>query len=326
MIPHRFSIYSSHAFDPSRAILLSTVPDPIFVVKQTTPLQPLLDSGALPPDIELQVAENGRVPRAFITRELLLFDVAQSDDPDDPWMVSFCPICNAGAQFHAKHNGIHYTFGAGGIYNAMAILRDINTGSYWDHIRGLCMYGEKAGTQLEQVGLLRHMTAVSAVQTFPDIQIARAPLTGALIEKMDSDDAWRREAQPNWSPRLAATLIHRDDRLPRYDMGLGVWTAQTARYYSVIKLNMLDNATFNTLDGRKLFVYVCPSSGFPDAFYTDATHFIWRGDDLVLNNGQYVREGVVYRTDGKPIRVSRPLQLLQRWYGFAALFPNTEIF
>lgn len=326
MIPHHFSIHASNTFDPSRAILLSTVPNPIFVVKETAPLRQLLDSGTLAPDTELQVAEYGSVPRAFVTRELLLFDVAQSNAPDDPWMVSFCPICNAGAQFNAKHDGIHYVFAAGGIYNATAILRDINTGSYWDHLRGLCMYGEKVGTQLKQVGVLRHMTARSAAQTFPDIQIARAPLTEALIEQMDGDDAWRREAQPNWSPRLAATLIHRDDRLPRYDMGLGVWTAQTARYYSVIKLNTLDNAAFDTLDGQKVLVYVCPSSGFPDAFYTDATHFIWRGDDLVLNNGQYVREGVVYRNDGKPMRVSRPLQLLQRWYGFAALFPNTEIF
>ncbi|MGB1288890.1 MAG: hypothetical protein ACPG7F_20320, partial [Aggregatilineales bacterium] len=42
---------------------------------------------------------------------------------------------------------VHH-FHAGGLYNGLILLRDAETGSYWDHITGEAVYGALKGTKL----------------------------------------------------------------------------------------------------------------------------------------------------------------------------------
>lgn len=313
-------------FDVGRAILRSSPPARLFNVEQTISLQKAVDQNLVNPSTMLQLTEFDGMVYTFLTQELLVFDVAQGRSQNFDWIVTFCPICNVGAVFSATVDGRVLNFSAGGIYNAMAILRDIETGSYWDHVHGGCLHGDLKGKQLTRLGVLRHVSVAQALLSHPQAQFASAELDEPLTAKSIADDQWRRSAQPEWSARLVNTLLTEDTRRPRLDMGLGVWTGQTARYYPVVTVNMADNVIFDTLDGRRLLVYVDPITSVPDAFYTTASNAQWRGQLLILNTGETLVDSVLRNKGGKQIYVERPFQLFQRWYGFSSMFPRCEVY
>ncbi|MEX2355925.1 MAG: DUF3179 domain-containing (seleno)protein, partial [Thermaerobacterales bacterium] len=45
---------------------------------------------------------------------------------------------------------VHH-FGPRGLYNGLILLGDDETGSYWDHITGECVYGPLKATQMEML-------------------------------------------------------------------------------------------------------------------------------------------------------------------------------
>ena len=46
-------------------------------------------------------------------------------------------------------NGKTHRFGVRGLYNGLLLMGDYETGSYWDHITGVCVHGPLSGHQLE---------------------------------------------------------------------------------------------------------------------------------------------------------------------------------
>lgn len=313
-------------FDVSRAILRKATGEQPVRTEKIQPLEKSLAEHLLSETSSLQVADIGGQPFGFVTRELLLFDAAQGSREQMQWLVTFCMICNAGALFSSVVEGKTYHFTPGGIYNAMAILRDVETGSYWDVISGKCLHGPAKGKQLQRMGTLRHMLARDALIAYPSIELCSLALTEKEHEESEEEDQFRQAARPEWSARLANTLTYEDTRLPRLDMGLGVWTTRSARYYPFMTINSRDDFALDTLDGRGLLVYIDRESRIPDAIFTSATSASWYGDLLRLNNGLRVQHGTVFDTQGDIVKVERPLQLFQRWYGFSIMFRGCEIF
>ena len=117
-----------------------------------------------------------------------------------------------------------------------------------------------------------------------------------------------------------------DERRPRMDMGLGVWTDSARCYYPLAGLRAQDGALVHEFDGRSLLLYIDPLSQVPSAFYTTATAVSWQADELHLDSGGVVRNGVLYNEQGERQPAERPLQLFTRWYGFAYTFPGCEIY
>lgn len=68
-----------------------------------------------------------------------------------------------------------------------------------------------------------------------------------------------------------------------------------------------------------------PGTGAPLALYTSATSAEWDGDDLRFDDGTVLRDGILVADDGVPVDITRPLQLFTRWYGWALMYPDTEI-
>ena len=116
-----------------------------------------------------------------------------------------------------------------------------------------------------------------------------------------------------------------DERVERMDLGLGVWTDRTHRYYSMDRVIENDNGIFDGLDGRRLLIYMDPTTRIPAAVYTDATGFAWEDDVLRLNNGHVIRDATLFDENGERLEMPRPLQLFTRWYGFAMTFPGVEV-
>jgi hypothetical protein len=217
-------------------------------------------------------------------------------------------------------------FSVRGVYDAMILMGDEETGSYWDHLTGECVYGPLSGKRLTRITTLLHSTVSKALTAWPDIPVAYTPLNAEQQVEADEDEAWRKETTPEWSKRLQQTLADEDTRLPRLDMGLGVWTETTRRYYPMSRLNVANNAIIDRLDGRQVVIYIDPVSHVPDAFYTDATALTVERDIILLDNGDVVRDGSILSKDKVRKPTIRPLQLFSRWYAFAVRFPHCDIY
>jgi hypothetical protein len=313
-------------FDLNRAVLQEKAFYPPAHITALHPLATLVNAGDLKPETALLLMEPGQAPVAFITPQLVYHHVAQGEVGGEPWLAAFCSICNGGVAFSPVIDDRPLHFSARGVYDAMILLADDETNSYWDHLTGQCVHGPLVGRQLKRLSNLLHSTVSKVLTTYPEAQVAVSILNPEQRAEAEDDDAWRKEAEPEWSPRLQSTLADEDARLPRLEMGLGLWTDTDRRYYPMTRINTADNAVLDYLGSRRVLVYVDPETLTPDAFYTDATAVTVRRDVIQLNNGDNVRDGGIFGKDGAARQVERPLQLFSRWYAFAVRFPGCEIY
>lgn len=207
-----------------------------------------------------------------------------------------------------------------GLFNGVSLLWDNETESYWHHITGKALDGPMRGKQMPMFNLLM-VTAEQALEGDPDLMVAI------------SDREIRRRSR--WAPltdrvrmlsdRLRGTIRGEDLRRPEMDIGLGVWTNDTQRYYSMEVVNEGGGFLFDRLDGRAVLVYIEPTSNTVAALYTEASDARWDGTVLRLKNGRHVRAGGLFEGDSE-LEIERPMQVFTRWYGYALTFPETEVF
>jgi hypothetical protein len=298
------------------------------LVKRAFSLAHALDAEMIAPDARVMTFELNGAVFVFQTLHLAFHHVVQGEHEGQPWMVSFCVVCNAGATFDPRVNGVVHHFAGNAMYNAMTLLSDAQTGSYWNHLTGECLHGTLRGEQLQPLSVLNPMTAQTALAAYPDAQLIFSQLNKRELLDAEADYRFALSDPKDavLSEMLLKTLDAREDtRLPRLDMGLGVWTRETARYYPYTRLNVHNNALIDVIDGRRLAVYVDPLSSNPGAFYTDAFSAKWRGADLLLGTGDTLRGSLLHTATGRR-SPERPKQMFVRWYAFAYTFPGCDIF
>jgi hypothetical protein len=180
-----------------------------------------------------------------------------------------------------------------GLYKGMLVLEDLATGSVWQHLTGDCIHGPLVGQQLPVLGSVWQLTAVQAAQQYPQAHFAYSPQHrflrwySWLIRKVVSG---RRGFIP---PPFYHTLPPPDGRLPRLEMGLGVWDESLARFYPLASLQT--GAVVDDWHGRELHIRLNLQTKTPLAEFNTQTK-------------------------------EKPLQTFSRWYGFAATFPHCHIF
>ena len=78
---------------------------------------------------------------------------------------------------------------------------------------------------------------------------------------------------------FVASLGSEDTRRPRMDMGLGIWSDQGSRYYPMETLRASGNFVLDSMDGRRLLVYLDPVTSSPEALLvdTESVRFDGRG-------------------------------------------------
>lgn len=203
-------------------------------------------------------------------------------------------------------------------------MADRETGSYWNHITGECVLGPLKGYQLESFPL-RYTTVSEELSKNPGCQVIFKRLNWFLNLFLPlAEKAHHRGMLP---PHFRYSMRGKKDlRRPLTEMGLGVWTARTARFYPMAKLSASGGAAIDLIDGRSAVIAVGPTTGIPVAFWTAATEARWDGQTLRLNTGETVRDGDLYDAKGRLAENARPHQMFTRWYGFAYTFPDCEIF
>jgi hypothetical protein len=128
------------------------------------------------------------------------------------------------------------------------------------------------------------------------------------------------------SEMFSSTVNEEDARLPTMDIGLGVWEGDEARYYSYERVVAADRAVLDTFQGKRVLVFLDPSTSVLSSFRVEADGLRWEDDVLRLSDDQYVEGSILYDPDGTRVEAARPLQIFTRWYGFALTFPNAEIY
>jgi len=311
-------------FDSSRMIFLTEelTPKPL-TARELVPLVGALDAQA-----EVLCLPLGKTALALNIFEMMYHHVAQGETHGQPWVVSLCMLCNAGNIFSPMVDGQVLRFSARAIYDGMMMLVDAETQSCWNHITGECQYGQHLGKRLALLSDARQMSAAQALALYPDAWLIQARLTPKREAIATEHAAFRQDPHSNkgYLDAALATLGAVDPRLPRLEMGLGVWNNAQGRFYPFRQLSAADNMVFDTFMGKRLVVYVDPQTSIPCAVYLDAEGGRWKGDGLRLSNGYEIRNGLVYDQTQQQVAVVHPLQLFMRWFGFAFSFPDCEVF
>ena len=221
-------------------------------------------------------------------------------------------------------DGQIHTFEEHGLYDGLFLMRDDETGTYWDHMTGEAVYGPLTGSRLE-VSNLRQSNPVQILGDAPEARVALSDrilwedeqlgLTG-LLASMGG----------RLSNMFSSTVEAEDDRRPTMDLGLGLWEGEVSRYYPYNVVLNAERAVLDTFQGRQVLVYLDPSTNALAAYYVDVTELDWDDDVLRLSDGSYIEGGVFYDASGERGAPGRPLQVFTRWYGFSLTFVGTEIY
>lgn len=234
-------------------------------------------------------------------------------------------VCNSGVSLIPEIEGKAFHFVNSGLYDALFIMEDEETKTLWNHVTGEGLYGPHAGYRMPVANLLQ-MNVSQALDLDPEMQIAISdqPYLG---EPNASATAYSPDNEaPQLMEMFTATLGKEDARLPRMEMGLGVWSDATQRYYPAKTLRQHGKMIIDVFEGRKLLVYVDSATSTMAAIYVDSSGARFGDGELLLDNGHRVRAGRIVNENNQPVATDRPQQIFTRWYGFSLTFPKPEIF
>lgn len=224
-----------------------------------------------------------------------------------------------------------------GLYDAIFVMQDAETKTLWNHITGEALYGPLLGHNLGPVGNLLQTNVQQALAIDSKMQIAmsdRAYFAGGRqfgsAGSPGAGGAASRASGPNPNAEMSALFIKtigkEDARRPRMELGLGVWTGATHRYYPLQRIRERGRAFMDQLDGQKVLIYIDPETNNPSALFVNASSAEIQDNEIRLDNRSVVRSGVLFDRGGKRQTAGHPQQVFTRWYGFALTFPGCEVF
>jgi hypothetical protein len=88
--------------------------------------------------------------------------------------------------------------------------------------------------------------------------------------------------------RFRGTLGKEDQRRPRMELGLGVWSTTTRRYYPMAPIREHDGAFLDLFDGRVILIYIDVESN-PAALFVKSAGAKMHNNEVLLDNGAVVR-------------------------------------
>ncbi len=187
-------------------------------------------------------------------------------------------------------------FGVCGLANGLAVMRDEESESLWDHITGECFDGPLDGQQLEFWPVqLSNVTA--EVSRHPETLLLksnyRSPKSAVmgLLSRRIKVGAEGTMLAPHFRSSMSSDI---DPRLPEGAQGLGLIT--------------------DTNEGK-----FYPSSAIPKG---EAIEDVWLGRPVRIDHDALDGSLSATWTDTGEL----PMQLMSRWYGFSFTYPGCAIY
>ncbi|HEX2225147.1 MAG TPA: DUF3179 domain-containing (seleno)protein [Thermoanaerobaculia bacterium] len=273
-------------FNPSRAKFKGPELFPRFTVENQGEA---LSAARLRPSTLLIVAERNGERRAFLLSEMAYHHVAEGELGGEPFCVAFCVPCHIGVGINPILDGRRLHFSAGGVSEAMLMLVDDETQTYWRPATGEALHGPLAGRQLE-IWPVSITTVREALKSDPGLRLSRTRINPFTPKKMMVTPwTWAVRSKSVLPPGFRKTISRPDERRPEMEHGLGVVVGDRARYYP---LEVLQRGLREEWEGRSLYLKVQEEDGLPKAEWEDG---------------------------------ERPFQLFTRWYGFSLTYPGCEV-
>jgi hypothetical protein len=229
MHPSSYTTQTGMKISPARAYLKLPGTDFVFRpfnVSRYQSLRAALASGLVDADTKLMVFAVGQQTLVLVMKQMAYHHVAQGELNGQAWAAFFCAGCNMGTTVTPIVNGQVHHFRVTGIYNAMSVMSDYETGSSWEHITGECIQGKLQGTRLP-TDSPQYLTGAQTLDFAPDAQIAIAR-PSRLARLLDVVLLNRMSTLTGYMPgifRFSMTRV--DTRLPELALGLGVWSGGT---------------------------------------------------------------------------------------------------
>ena len=206
-------------------------------------------------------------------------------------------VCNSGTSLVPTINGTMHHFDNVGLYDALFVMQDQETKTLWNHITGEAVYGPLVGKSLGPVGNLLQLNVEQALLMDEGLEIAISDRaytvngrrfgegpgggTGGGSDNLGAD---RR-----LSGAFASTVATEDTRRPTMELGLGVFTEGTTRYYPMDVIREC-GALIDRVDGRSVLIFM-DATFTPAAMFVDATTATVRDREVHLDTGNVVRSG-----------------------------------
>lgn len=215
-------------------------------------------------------------------------------------------------------------FAEQGLYDGLFLMKDEETGTFWDHMTGEAVYGPLVGETLQVDAGLIQTTVEQVLRNAPDAQVTISD------QAIRSDDDMKvggliSGIRGRLNRMFQSTVAEDDARRPQMDMGLGLWEGESARYYPLDIVRSGGRAVLDDFGSGRVVVMIDPNNFVLTAFRTSAENAEWDGDVLKLSDGTSVEGGVLRDANGQSVG-PRPLQVFTRWYGFSLTFPETEVY
>jgi len=306
-----------------------------FKVSRTRAVREALARKDVALDTDVLVTDTPDGPLALLTEQMAYHHIAQGGTRGGDWLVTFCVVCNTAARLTPIVQGKRTTFETVGVYDGLMVMQDAATGTLWHHMTGEAIFGPEVGASLGPPGNVLHLTVQQLLARAPDARIAISNryyfAGGRRHGSVEGISLLNRvHTRANNSARLsngfAATLGAEDKRRPRMDLGLGIWSATSSRYYPRDRIHEEGDVLIDRMDGQTVLVYLDPVTSTPAALFINATHAQMDDEVVRLDDGSTVRDSVLYNSHGQQVEANRPLQVFTRWYGFALTFPGTSVF
>lgn len=218
---------------------------------------------------------------------------------------------------------VHW-FAEHGLYDGLFLIKDEETGTFWDHMTGRAVYGPLVGESLEVDAGLVQTTVGQVLRATPDALVTLSDQAIRTDDQMKVDGLMAGIGR-RLGGMFQSTVKEEDGRRPTMDLGIGIWEGDEARYYPLDLVRSSGRAVLDTFAGERVVVLIDPESFVLAAFRTTGDEPMWEGRILRLSDGSYVDGGVMYDPSGEAVEESRPLQVFTRWYGFSLTFPHTDV-
>jgi len=129
------------------------------------------DATYLQPNDRIIGVELDGIARAYPISILNWHEIVNDQINNQPYAVTYCPLCGTGVAFYSKVAGKETEFGVSGLlYNSDVLLYDRNTESLWSQIMGKAVAGILLGEKLNPIPI-SHTTWRDWLARHPDTRV-----------------------------------------------------------------------------------------------------------------------------------------------------------
>jgi hypothetical protein len=168
----------------------------------------------------------------------------------EPILITLCPVCSSGSAFNSVYNGRRLRFEVAGLYEGTQLIKDVETGSLWNHITGEALHGALEGGALERIALAQC-----------EWQEWREMHPGSLVLWGDERlrEGFASQHSPG-SPAIGLNMLESlsspiDARLPHNALVLGVQSNGATAAFPLDELEKVSPVLHGSVGGKDIVVF-----------------------------------------------------------------------